>query len=157
MSNILDSTRDTRLCVDCKGLRLDDEACGGFIGTSDKGTPTLRYNKESVIGRIPGGLDLLMCQQRTDSSPAFPTLAQSAAAGCGFCGFLCAAILRANIKTLERQGQVSIRLGYALGLRRWVGSTEERLQALVAEVYGSYSERLGSIHFGIYTSHGTYR
>jgi hypothetical protein len=102
------------LCVDCEGLRLDDKECGGFTGSSDKATsPRLRFKKEMTGHFAPGVLKLLMSQRRTDVSQDFPALAASAAADCGFCNFLRAALLQANIQALERRGQVSLHLTYA--------------------------------------------
>ena len=142
------------LCANCEGLRLDDEGCGGFIGTSDNGgTPRLRFQKESIRDFAPGVLKLLMSQQRSDSSPDFPTLAKSAAAGCGFCGFLRSSILRANIQDLEKQGNVSVHLAYAWG-NGGEPDDEPRLQGFVAEVYDAQGGAVGSLHFAIYSSTG---
>jgi hypothetical protein len=51
-----------------------------------------------------------MHQYRADSSPDFPALAKSAAAGCGLCAFLRAIILRAEFKALESHEEASIHL-----------------------------------------------
>lgn len=104
--------------------------------------------------RRQGILKPLMVQQRTDSLPGFPTLAKSAAAGCGFCDFLHAAFLRAKIPALEEgQGEVSVRLAYAWGVRDGQES-DEGLQALVAEVLDARGQRVGVLHFGVYASTG---
>lgn len=137
------------LCADCEGLRLDDDGCGGFMGSSDK--PRLRFEKEETKEYAAGILKLLMSQRRTDSSPGFPTLAKS---GCSFCGFLRTAILRANVQALQRQTDVSIHLAYAWGMRNCGESDEEGLQALDVEVLDAQGVRAGFFRFPIYSSTG---
>ena len=62
-SHTPDSTLGTRLCIECEGLRLDDEGCGGFIGTADNGTPALTFKHEEIMGVRLQIHKLLMRQQ----------------------------------------------------------------------------------------------
>jgi hypothetical protein len=130
-------------------MRLDDEGCGGFMGSSDEGIPRLRFKKEKTKEYAVGILKLLMSQQRTDSSPGFPMLAKS---GCSFCGFLRIAILRANVPALQQQTDVSIHLAYAWGIRSCGESDEEGLQALDVEVHDAQGATLAFFRFPIYSS-----
>lgn len=162
MSHIRDSTLNTMLCADCEDLRLDDEACGGFLKTSDTGSPVLQFNLEEADDFEPGFSKILMGRDRVDSSPNFPTLAKLAAAGCGFCGFLRDAILQANIETLERQREqsiqeeVTIRLLYIWGHPRGIVSEPGGLQALTAHLVADDGTLVGTLHFRVYSEDGTY-
>jgi hypothetical protein len=102
-----------------------------------------------------------MAQQRTDSSPDFPTLAKSAVAGCQFCAFLRTAVLRAKIPALERQEEVAIHLFYAWGPFLWMPpewDLEEGLHGLFAEVYLALENvHIGTLQFKVYSSDGTSR
>jgi hypothetical protein len=115
----------------------------------------LRFEYEELMGLRPGLLKLLMRQQRTDSSPDFPTLAESAAAGCGLCGFLRAGVLQANIRALEKQGEVSIVLSYAWGPRRGVVSKGEGLQALLMTIFDAQGS-IATLRFSVYSRDGAY-
>ena len=159
MSRTRDFTlrEDSTLCIDCQGLCIDDKAAGGFMEVSEHGTPRLRFKKEKTMGLPAGALKLLTPQERTDTSPDFPKLANSAASGCGFCGFLRASLLMSKIQALQRQGEVSISLAYAWGLRSWGRSNEEGLQALVAQIRHAHNEEVATLHFSIFSSSGTYR
>jgi hypothetical protein len=132
-------------------MRLNDEGCGGFMGSSDEGIPRLRFKKEETKGYAAGILMPLMSQQRTDSSPGFPMLAKS---GCSFCGFLRTAILRANVPALQQQIDVSIHLAYAWGMRNCGETDEEGLQALDVEVHEVQGAILGFFRFPIYSNGG---
>jgi hypothetical protein len=132
-------------------MRLNDEGCGGFMGSSDEGIPRLRFKKEETKGYAAGILMPLMSQQRTDSSPGFPMLAKS---GCSFCGFLRTAILRANVPALQQQIDVSIHLAYAWGMRNCGETDEEGLQALDVEVHEVQGAMLGFFRFPIYSNAG---
>jgi hypothetical protein len=146
MSAIRDSTVERRLCDDCEALRLDDKGCRGFIGRSRTGTPALKFKIKR--GRFNY---YLMGQHRTDSCPDFPKLAQSAAAGCDFCGFLYAAILQADIEALETQGQAFISLSYVWGPRCGIESEREGLHALIVEFQDASNVSIGALRFSIYT------
>jgi hypothetical protein len=150
MSTVSNFMPGTGLCDDCKGLRLDDEGCGGFMGTSRRGTPALRI-------KMKGLSRSLMLQGRTDSSPDFPKLAKSTAAGCGFCGFLRSAIFRANIRALGKQEEVSIYIYYHWGPRIPALGEEAGLQALVARVHNAHGEEVSALRFNVYSRDSTYR
>jgi hypothetical protein len=156
MSAIRGSTVGTRLCDDCEGLRLDEERLGGFMGTSRKDQkPILRISRRwTPEDDEPKHVVPLLRQHRTDSSPDFPKLAESAAAGCAFCGFLRGAILRADTEALKEQGEASIHLYYAWCRRRWTDMwVDEGLQALVAElrVGGAHGEEVVTLCFYVYS------
>ncbi|KAK3311648.1 uncharacterized protein B0T15DRAFT_508190 [Chaetomium strumarium] len=160
MLPIRDSTLDTRLCVDCEGLRLGDEGCGGFMATSDNDTPVLKFTRH---GRTWGfgsrRFKTLMCQERTDASPDFPKLAETAAAGCAFCGFLRTAVLEANIEDVKRVGEVHMDLYYLWGPRDAVNHGAEGLQALLVDLGNAYDggdepevdRGFGTLRFQIFT------
>ncbi len=121
---------------------------------SEQGNPRLRFKQEKNMGLTAGTLKLLTPQERTDTSPDFPTLAKSAASGCGFCGFLRASLLIAKIQALERQIEISIALAYVWCGRHGRIGLDEGLQALVAEIYHPHGERVGSLRFGVFSSTG---
>jgi hypothetical protein len=97
MSDSRNSTLKPRLCADCERLRLDDKALGGYAETAGSERPALSFNLEEAEDCAFGELKMLLRQSRIDSSPNFATLAKSAAAGCGLCGFLRNTILHAGI------------------------------------------------------------
>lgn len=144
---------ETRLCNDCEGLRFDDEGCGGSMDTSNLKEPALKF-REGERGESRDTRKRLMHQNRTDSSPDFPTLAKSAAAGCGLCGYLRAAVLRASIKAMKRQGEASIHLFYTWGPRRFEGS-RDGLQALTAKLHDARGQEVGTLQFNVYSRDGT--
>jgi hypothetical protein len=147
MSAIRGSTAGTMLCDDCEGLRFDGEACGGFMGTSEKGTPALRLSERHGS---------FMNQHRTDSTPGLPKLAASAEAGCAFCDFLRAAVLRAKIKGLKRKGEISMDLYYAWAIRSVDPAEEEGLRALVVKlrVRHARGEEPADLCFYVYSRDG---
>jgi hypothetical protein len=91
----------------------------------------------------------LMHQDRADSSPDFPALAKSAAAGCGLCAFLRAAILRENSKALGSHGEVTIDLFYSWGHRQY-GESAKGLVALTAKLLDARRQEVGGLQFNVY-------
>jgi hypothetical protein len=90
-----------------------------------------------------------MHQDRADSSPDFPALAKSAAAGCGLCAFLRAAILRTNAKALGRHEEVTIHLFYS-----WVHcryrDLAKGLVGLTAKLLDARRKVVGGLQFNVY-------
>lgn len=164
MSCTPEFTCETRLCDDCKGLRFADKASGGFISQkSNNKAPTLSFHKEQARDRQRGSLKLLMIQERNDSSPDFPTLADSAAQGCGFCGFVRAAILREKIQAMETQKTVRVGLFYAWDPREWLTTQwdlGEGLHMFFVEIYTDHRtqaahEIFGILQFKVYSKDST--
>jgi hypothetical protein len=156
------ATPGSSLCDACEeALRFDDARCGGFVGRAPKkGTPKLKFENESGEAFRQPKILGLMRQERTDSSPDFPTLAKSAAAGCSACGFLRTAILRANIQTLESRGEVGIDLYYA-----WCyhgagfeddphAERRDGLHTLFVDLFSASEDMVGTLRFHVYSSDG---
>jgi hypothetical protein len=154
MSPTHDTVPKTRLCDDCEALCFNDGGgCGGFMDTSNSGGPPVlnfKFEDEECWNHPTYKRKRLMHQHRADSSPDFPALAKSAAAGCGLCAFLRAAILRANVEALETHEEASIHLFYSWGHRRH-GEPAEGLVALTAKLHGACGQEVGTLQFIVYS------